>query len=109
MRFLKELEIVPEVIKPSIAQFMAYVHGSVNEMSKTYLANDRRHNYTTPKSFLELINLYIKVLRQKHTELDGKMHRLENGLEKLRHTAVQVLSNNIAFLKPNATQIILGC
>jgi hypothetical protein len=28
---------------------------------QSYLANDRRHNYTTPKSYLELINLYVKV------------------------------------------------
>jgi len=70
--------------------FICQVHTSVNEMSKTYLANERRHNYTTPKSFLELINLYVKILRQKHEELEGKMKRLENGLEKLRVTAVQV-------------------
>ena len=69
---------------------MAYVHGSVNEMSKAYLLNDRRHNYTTPKSFLELINLYVKILTSKHEELDSKMKRLENGLEKLRVTAAQV-------------------
>ena len=49
-----------------------------------------RHNYTTPKSFLELINLYVKILRQKHEELDGKSKRLGNGLEKLRVTAAQV-------------------
>ena len=63
MRFLNELEIIPEAIKPSVAQFMSYVHGSVNEMSKVYLMNERRHNYTTPKSFLELINLYLKILQ----------------------------------------------
>ena len=34
---------------------MAFTHGSVNEMSKLYLANERRYNYTTPKSFLELV------------------------------------------------------
>ncbi len=62
-------------------------------MSKTYLANERRHNYTTPKSLLELINLYVKILRQKHEELEGKMQRLENGREKLRVTAVQVGKN----------------
>jgi len=90
MRFLGTLPAVPGPIKPSIAQFMAYVHSSVNEMSKAYLANDRRHNYTTPKSFLELINLYVKVLSSKHEELDSKMKRLENGLEKLRVTASQV-------------------
>ena len=42
MRFLNELDIVPQNIKQSVAQFMAYVHGSVNEMSKQYLANERR-------------------------------------------------------------------
>ena len=63
IRFLNEMEIIPETIKPSVAQFMSYVHGSVNEMSKVYLQNERRHNYTTPKSFLELINLYVKILQ----------------------------------------------
>ena len=52
--------------------------------------NERRHNYTTPKSFLELINLYLKILQSKHFELDAKMTRLENGLEKLRVTAAEV-------------------
>ena len=89
-RFLVVLEVVPEAIKMSVAQFMAYVHSSVNEISKAYLLNDRRHNYTTPKSYLELINLYVKVLTAKHEELKSKMGRLENGLEKLRVTAAQV-------------------
>ena len=75
MRFLNELQIVPENIKGSVSHFMAYVHGSVNEISKAYLLNDRRHNYTTPKSYLELINLYVKILTQKHDELEGKMAR----------------------------------
>ena len=101
MRFLNELEIVPPTIKQSVAQFMAYVHGSVNEMSKQYLANERRHNYTTPKSFLELINLYVKILKQKHEELDGKSKRLENGLEKLRVTATQ--ASRIQSLSRNMT------
>jgi dynein heavy chain len=35
---------------------MAYAHSSVNDMSKIYLANERRYNYTTPKSFLELVS-----------------------------------------------------
>lgn len=44
----------PEIGK-SISKFMAYVHLDVNEMSKQYLLNERRYNYTTPKSFLELV------------------------------------------------------
>ena len=48
--------ILQESVCQSVSQFMAFVHGSVNEMSKVYLANERRYNYTTPKSFLELVS-----------------------------------------------------
>ncbi|XP_064397591.1 dynein beta chain, ciliary-like isoform X3 [Halichondria panicea] len=89
-RFLSEVELIPSDLCPSISRFMAFVHTSVNEMSKQYLANERRYNYTTPKSFLELINLYQNLLRKKHGELLGNMERLEGGLEKLKSTASQV-------------------
>lgn len=69
---------------------MSYAHTSVNSMSKVYLQNERRYNYTTPKSYLEQISLYGKLLSQKFTELHKKVSRLENGLDKLRSTAAQV-------------------
>lgn len=89
-RFLGEIEMLSDTVRESISQFMAYVHTSVNNMSKVYLANDRRYNYTTPKSFLEQIKLYENLLAKKHKELQGKIDRLESGLEKLRNTAAQV-------------------
>ena len=70
--------------------FMANTHKSVNEMSHTYLQNEKRYNYTTPKSFLEQIALYKNLVGTKHAELMQKMSRLENGLEKLKSTAQQV-------------------
>ena len=69
---------------------MSYVHMSVNEMSKVYLQNDKRYNYTTPKSFLEQIALYSKLLRFNVEDLVSKISRLENGLEKLKNTSSQV-------------------
>lgn len=74
----------------SISNFMAYVHGTVNDMSKVYFVNERRYNYTTPKSFLELISLYAKLLKDKHKELTDRIERLENGLLKLADCASQV-------------------
>lgn len=59
-------------------------------MSRVYLQNERRYNYTTPKSYLEQISLYSKLLRMKNAELSGKVDRLQNGLAKLRSTAEQV-------------------
>ena len=89
-KFLNEHKYVPNEITPSIAQFMAFVHQSVNKMSKTFATNEKRHNYTTPKSFLEMINLYSKVLTTKNEELIHNTKRLENGLDKLRVCGVQV-------------------
>jgi dynein heavy chain len=89
-KFLGEQESVPKDVTNSIGEFMAYVHNSSTEISKNYLANDKRYNYTTPKSFLELINLYIKILSEKHSEFQGKIERLGSGLDKLKATGVMV-------------------
>ncbi|XP_052121255.1 dynein beta chain, ciliary-like [Frankliniella occidentalis] len=90
IRFLEELEPLPEPLRDSVARFMAYVHTSVNQASRQYLQSDRRYNYTTPKSFLEQISLYSRLLTTKNAELAAKVARLENGLDKLRSTAAQV-------------------
>ncbi|XP_033341681.2 dynein heavy chain at 93AB [Megalopta genalis] len=89
-RFLQELDELPESYRDSAAKFMAHAHTSVNAASRHYLASERRYNYTTPKSFLEQISLYTRLLKTKSKELRGRVARLENGLEKLRSTAVQV-------------------
>uniref|UniRef100_A0A672T1I3 Dynein axonemal heavy chain 17 n=1 Tax=Sinocyclocheilus grahami TaxID=75366 RepID=A0A672T1I3_SINGR len=90
LRFLQDVEHIQPEVKDSVSKFMAYVHISVNKTSKDYLANERRYNYTTPKSFLEQIKLYGNLLALKKKDLTSKMERLENGLEKLNSTTAQV-------------------
>lgn len=65
-------------------------------MSKTYLAMERRYNYTTPKTFLEQIKLYQNLLSKKRSELTAKIERLEKGLMKLQSTTSQVPAHSIA-------------
>ena len=89
-KFLQKLPSIPEDIVDPIAKFMAFVHQTVTDMSVIYKANDKRYNYTTPKSFLELISLYSKILVNKDKELIEKIQRLENGLDKLAETGKQV-------------------
>ncbi|XP_063306953.1 dynein axonemal heavy chain 11 [Pelobates fuscus] len=89
-RFIQDTEGIVPNVKDSISQFMAYVHTSVNEMSSKYYQNEKRYNYTTPKSFLEQITLYKNLLGRKRRELSQRMEHLVNGLEKLKTTASQV-------------------
>lgn len=69
---------------------MAYALESVNAVSHTYLINEKRHNYTTPKSFLELIAIYSKLLTEKTEEMSQKIFRLDNGLICLVQCSAQV-------------------
>ncbi|KAK7573934.1 hypothetical protein V9T40_011125 [Parthenolecanium corni] len=89
-KFLQDIDVLPTELKDSVAKFMAHVHSQVNIISRMYLHNEKRYNYTTPKSFLEQIALYAKLLKMKFSELSKNIERLENGLDKLKKTSVQV-------------------
>ena len=71
---------------------MAEAHLSVNKASEKYLAVERRYNYTTPKSFLELIDFYKKLYKQQSSSLYEEIQRLEKGIATLQKTEKDVNS-----------------
>ena len=92
-RFLAEVEIVNAEagkIKGAVAEHMAEVHLSVNLASSAFANTERRYNYTTPKSFLELISFYKRLLGKKREELRKGQSRLEKGIATLKQTHAQV-------------------
>ncbi|XP_023565616.1 dynein heavy chain 11, axonemal [Octodon degus] len=89
-RFIEETEGIKAEHKDSVSLFMAHVHTSVNAMSTRYYQNERRYNYTTPKSFLEQISLFKNLLKKKQKEVAQKKEHLMNGIQKLKTTASQV-------------------
>ena len=60
-RFIADIEMPEELLEP-ISINMAHVHGSIDEANMKFLKQNRRFNYTTPKSFLELISFYKSIL-----------------------------------------------
>ena len=69
---------------------MALQHLSVEAASLKYKETQRRFNYVTPKSFLELIGFYKFLLLQKRTDVQRQIDRLDVGLSTLRKTAADV-------------------
>jgi len=92
--FLKELPDVDETVRTGLARMCCNIHISVEEISTEFYESLRRRVYTTPKSYLDLINLYLKVLERKRNEFHINKSRLANGLNKLNDT-----NKNIAELK----------
>ncbi len=50
------------------------------------MERQRRYNYVTPRSYLELIGFYKYVLVQKRGEASRQIDRLDVGLSTLRKT-----------------------
>lgn len=83
-----------QVTAGGLTNVLLFVCGA--QASKAFFDAERRYNYTTPKSFLEVIKLYKNVLARKRRESQEAIDRLENGLSKLHKTQgeVDVLMDN---------------
>jgi dynein heavy chain, axonemal len=77
------------VIK-AISNHMANVHLSVDSANDDFRERERRNNYTTPTSFLELINFYSMLLAKKQGFIVAQIERLEKGLYTMDSTTKQV-------------------
>ncbi|XP_054847065.1 dynein axonemal heavy chain 11 [Eublepharis macularius] len=89
-RFIEEMPAIKPQFYDSICQFMAYAHTGMNEISAKFRQNERRYNYTTPKSFLEQIMLYKNLLEKNVQEISQHKEHLINGIQKLKTTSSQV-------------------
>ena len=76
-----------DAVREGIENFMPFSFESVNDVAAKFLKIERRHVYTTPKSYLELLQLFKKILVQKLEEYENAIIRLENGIQKLTDTA----------------------
>lgn len=56
-------------MKEKLSVMCVDIHMSVTEMAEQYYAELRRRYYTTPTSYLELINLYLSMLAEKRKQL----------------------------------------
>lgn len=66
------------------------IHTSVEERSEAFFAQLRRRVYTTPKSYLDLISLYMSILETQRKEFYINKNRLASGLKKLNDTNMSI-------------------
>lgn len=88
--FLTQIDLGDDKVRDAVVKFMPYSFQLVNDLGVKLLEQERRYAYTTPKSFLELIKLFINMLAQKREAIEKNKERYETGLIKLKQTADQV-------------------
>jgi len=86
-RLLADLEVETQEVKESIAMHMAFVHTTTSSISEDYYNEEIRHAYTTPKMFLDYVELVNHLLQKIKMDTNAKRDRLQAGLEKLEKTS----------------------
>jgi dynein heavy chain len=99
-RFLEDIDI--DEHRQAVSEHMASVHLSVTAASEEFRLIERKHNYTTPKSFLELIAYYKQCMDAKRADLQKQTARLTKGIETLQST-----SKDVAALREALTKTLL--
>ncbi|ALC49870.1 Dhc16F [Drosophila busckii] len=70
----------------ALASTTVFMHKTVEDASERFYKEMKRHYYTTPSSYLELLKLYQSLLKDKRMEIVAKRKRIANGLNKLLET-----------------------
>ncbi|XP_078041170.1 dynein heavy chain 3, axonemal [Augochlora pura] len=86
---LQDVEI-GEDLREKCVQISKEFHTSITKASEDYFRTQGRRYYTTPTSFLQLINLLGKLYNQKTQEIVLGQNRYETGLEKLDFAAGEI-------------------
>ena len=95
------LKKIPD-IKTSLCKLSVFIHQSVTEEGETFFQLMRRHIYTTPKNYLDLLKLYKRILFKKEKEVNTRINILSTGVGKLDEANVEVtrMKGELEELKP---------
>ena len=70
----------------SLSNMCNKMHRTVEQETGRYYIELKRFNYTTPTSYLELIRLYVDILKKQQDKISQDERRYRIGLDKLAQT-----------------------
>jgi len=79
----KDNVLIPAKLRDSIIDLMVHIHYTVIDISKGFTQKMRRDNYVTPKSYLDFIGTYLRLLADRNVANVAQCERLISGMEKL--------------------------
>ncbi|XP_073833430.1 dynein heavy chain at 16F isoform X2 [Musca autumnalis] len=86
----------------ALATTTVFMHKTVEDASIRFYKEMKRHYYTTPSSYLELLKLYQSLLKDKTLDLTNKRKRIANGLNKILETneIIAVMQKELEVMVP---------
>ncbi|XP_031357040.1 dynein heavy chain 6, axonemal isoform X2 [Photinus pyralis] len=95
-------EIGKSDVVDKLANMCVVMHKSVEDMTVRFYAEMKRHYYTTPSSYLELLKLYLNMLVDKRQLIQKTSDRIANGLQKLYETnsIIDAMKEELTAMEP---------
>jgi dynein heavy chain len=90
-KVLSHMDLGSPEVMAAVEKFMPLSFIAVSKMCKTFEWSEGRMVYTTPKSYLEALNLFQSLLAKKRADYDASIFRLANGVDKLVQAASDVV------------------
>ena len=89
-------------IKDAISELCVQIHLSVQDKALEFQQALNRKVYITPKSYLDMIGLYFKIIEEKSIELGKNKSKYKRGVETIEKTNVEVakMQEDLTKLKP---------
>ncbi|TPX53424.1 hypothetical protein SeMB42_g00788 [Synchytrium endobioticum] len=81
---------MPPDYRNAIVNAFVFVHQSLYDVNAKLGRREGRHNYATPRHYLDFISHYVKVFGEKREDLEDRQRHLNVGLDKLKDTVVKV-------------------
>jgi len=81
---------VPEEFTSRINEHVMYTHCTAIALNEKFKKELKRHNYVTPKHYLEFITAYETSLNTQRSTIDASIKRLSGGLDKLIQASTEV-------------------
>lgn len=78
--YLNDVKEIDGTVFNNIVSICVDMQSRVIAFSNRYYQELRRHNYVTPMSFIELLNLFKNLLQQRTIEIKNEIQRYGNGL-----------------------------
>eukprot|EP01113_Clastostelium_recurvatum_P011812 TRINITY_DN1605_c0_g1_i1.p1 TRINITY_DN1605_c0_g1~~TRINITY_DN1605_c0_g1_i1.p1 ORF type:complete len:4689 (+),score=1530.43 TRINITY_DN1605_c0_g1_i1:285-14351(+) len=80
----------PPAHRDAVVSSLVFVHQTVGEANIRLAKRQGRHNYVTPRHYLDLIKHFVDLINERREQLEEEQLHLNIGLQKLRDTEKQV-------------------
>ena len=81
---------LPTEFREKIISHTVFTHEAAVAVNAEFKAQLKRHNYVTPKHFIDFIRNYENILVAERSTIDGSIARLSGGLDKLIQASTEV-------------------